>query len=420
MVIDSIGRNEAGSIAPLVVGFAMLVVFLTCAALATAEMAAERSRQQSSADLGALAGANALSKATDTTRLIDAAIYTRNVSLDVMYLAATAVSIASAGTGAEAFEVPARFQKATAEPVAALEKSKTVIGKTAVVYAIANGAVVIKANGGDTGLAVPLPLTTGLQGPSQAQKDLKKEVDVYNTRIKISTSQMFEVMQAYKAKKDELRGEGLSDEEIRTHDEVKKLKGQVSRSTGRVGGQTSQRNRHQKALAALDKKSKVFAGGQTGVVAVVYHQSSSIPFTKPFGGLETGNNLALAAARVEDGPDDAVIGEEALSNLLTRAHLPAFAANGATRMMESLNIVGGRIRNLKNDYGLIGGYLGEVLDRLELTPPPLTETRPTLVSVDSVLVDGSEFYATMKQAGVLVKALEAKLGIDILPPDPAL
>lgn len=411
-----IGRDEAGSTVPLVVGFVMLAVLLTCAALATAEMAGERARQQSNADLGALAGANALSKATDTTRLIDGAIYTRNVSLDVMYLAATAVSIASAGTGAEAFAIPARFQKATAGPVAALEKAKAVIGETAVLYTIANGASIIKANGGDSGVAIPVPLIAGFQEPSQAQKDLRREVDAYNARIRISTAQMFEVMQAYREKKGELKTEGLSDEEIKNDDEIKRLKSRVSEYTGRVGGQTSQRNRHQKELAALNKKSAVFSGGQTGVVAVAYHRSSAIPFTKPFGGLKTGDNLAVAAAGVEDGPVEATIGEEALANLMSRAHLPAAAADSANWMMESLNIVGGKVRNLKNDYGPIGGYLGEALDALGLTPPPLTETRPTLAPVDSVLADGSKFYATMKQAGALIKTVEAKLGIDILPP----
>jgi len=409
--------SESGSITPLVVGVVLLVIVMTCAALATSEMAAERARQQNSADLGALAGANALSKATNTTRLIDGAIYARNVTLDVMYLAATVVSIASAGTGAEAFEAPAKFQEATEEPVAALEKSKTVIGETAVVYSIANGATIIKANGGDSGLALPLPLLTGFRDASQAQKDLEREVAVYNARIKISTGQMFDTMQAYKEKVAELKSAGLSDAEIQNRGEIDKLKHQVRESTGRVGGQTSQRNRHQKKLAALRKNSGVFAGGQTGVVAVVYHRSSAIPFTDPFGGLETGDNLAVAAARVEDGPSEATIGEEALANLFARAHLPDAVANGVDRMMESLNIAGGKLRGLKQDHGPLGAYLSDALDTLDLMPPSLTETRPALASVDSVLKDSSELYALAGQAIVMARGLEAKLGIDILPPD---
>lgn len=406
--------DESGSTIPLVVGVVLLSVLLIFASLATAEMATERARQQSAADLGALAGANTLAKATNTSRLIDGVIYTRNVSLDAMYLAATIVSIASAGTGAEAFEVPAGFQKNTEEAIAALEKTKAAIGETAVVYAIADGATVIKANGGDSGLALPIPLTSGSSEASQAEKDLMREIEMYDIRLKISMPRMYEAMQSYNAKKEALKEAGLSDDEIKRNEEVVDLRAKVHEATGRVGGQTSQRNKHRKALATMKKKSLVLVGGQTGVVAVVYHQSSEIPFTQPLGGIETGSNLAIAGARAEDGPIDKTVGEEAIANLLSKIGLKS-NGDAANRILEGLNIAGGKIRNLKNDYGPIGGYLAEAIDRFGLTPPSLTETRPSLASVDSVITDGSDIYASIKQAIGMAEALEAKLGVDILP-----
>ncbi|MCK4268223.1 MAG: hypothetical protein KAX16_05285, partial [Actinomycetia bacterium] len=92
-------HDETGTTLPLFIGVIVLVFILLMTTLATTEMAIERTRQQSSADLAALAGANALSKATETKRVIDFSIWARNATLDALYLAAAIASISSAGAG---------------------------------------------------------------------------------------------------------------------------------------------------------------------------------------------------------------------------------------------------------------------------------------------------------------------------------
>ncbi len=214
-----------------------------------------------------------------------------------------------------------------------------------------------------------------------------------------------------------MRRAGFDEKQIAANEEVKTLKSKTHETSGRVGGLTTQRNRRQKELAALKKGSAVFAGGRDGVVAVVRHGSTPIAFTRPFGGVRTGDNLALAAARVANGPTDAIIGEEALRKLAGRMHVPGAAADSVVWLLESLNIAGGKIRDLERDYGPIGAYLSKAVKTLGLEPPLLTETRPALTSVDSVLTDGSDLYGAIKKASAITGELEAKVGVDILPPD---
>ena len=409
-------NREDGSTAILMVGVVLFLTVALFAGLATSEMAAERVRQQTSADLGALAGANALSKATQTTRLIDFSVWARNTTLDALYLAATGIAIASAGTGAEAFELPIEFQKTTEGPILKLEAAENTINETAVVYAIANGAIVIKANDSHNfGLAVPLELGSSTTPMSAAEVDLRRRIKVSEKRGEICGNKMKEAAKAYYAKKDELIRQGKSAQEIVDDPEVTALKHKVSQFSGGLGGNATQRNRLRKALEKLNKnKGKAFAG-RDGVIGLVYHPSSRLPFSNLFGGIQTGDNAAIAAAAVVDGPPSATIGEEAIRNLLKGARVPAEAADGLNWMAESINVVGDDMRNLEKRYGPIGGLIKKALSGLGLVPPPLTETRPALVSVDKTLSDSSKIYGLAKKAVSAVRSLEGKRGVKILP-----
>lgn len=390
--------NERGSTLPLAAGVVLLVVVLLLAVLATAEMAVERVRQQTSADLAALAGANALCKSRQTARVIDFTIWARNTALDAMYLAAAIVSIASAGAGSEAFAVPLEFQKATIRPVELLEKSKSVVDGGAAFLAMGNSARIIKANGSqDHGLAVPLPLVGGRTRLSRRYIDLTKLITVYDRRIEIAVSQMERVLRDYELKKTELAKAGMDSDQINRTAEIQALLTKVRQTSGRVGGLTTQRNRRRRELAKLKANKTTANPGQDGVVAVVYHSSTIVPFTGVFGDVVTGDNLAVAAARVEDGPNNVIIGEEAVKNLLGKGLLGPAGARGAGRLMESVNLVGGKLRGMGRGYGPLGQHLHAVLEKLGLIPPALNESRPALARVDSVLSDTSQVYGVIQK-----------------------
>lgn len=410
------GNKERGSTTILAVGVVLLIFVALFAGLTTSEMATERVRQQTGADLGALAGANALSKATQTTRLIDFSVWARNTTLDALYLAATGIAIVSAGTGAEAFELPINFQKATDGPIFKLESARNVINETAVVYAVANGASVIRANDSHNfGLAVPLALGAAESPMSVKELDLRRRIKVSERRADISRNKMNKVGREYYAKKEELIRQGKSDKEVADDPEVAALKHKLHQFSGSIGGNSNYINVLRKKLGELDKGKGAAFAGRDGVIGLVYHQSSRLPFSHVFGGIETGDNVAIAAAAVVDGPPTATIGEEAIRNLLVGARVPPEAADGLNWMAESINVVGHDMRNLEKRYGPIGGIINKALGGLGLVPPPLTETRPALVSVDKTLSDSSKIYGLAKKAVSVVRLLEGKRGVKVLP-----
>jgi hypothetical protein len=146
-------------------------------------------------------------------------------------------------------------------------------------------------------------------------------------------------------------------------------------------------------------------------VAVVYHPSSPVPFSRPIGGVETGHNLALAAARVAEGPPEAVIGGQAVRNLLAGIGLEKI---GVDRLMGAVNVAGGKIRG-GDQFGPLGAYLKKALDGLGITPPPLTETRPALASVEAVLGEPSKLKELLGMARSSVLTLGIEDGLDIEP-----
>lgn len=394
-------HNETGTTLPLFIGMIVLVFILLMTTLATTEMAIERTRQQSSADLAALAGANALCKATDTKRVIDFSIWARNATLDALYLAAAIASISSAGAGSASFKVPLDFQKATIKPVEALERTKAAVVKSAMVYSAANGMSVVKANDKkNSGLVVPVPLFTEKSGPSQRQKDLTKMIATYEGRIDQSKGEMNEAILEYEEKKTQLLQDGLKKPAMKKDRDVRRLRSKVHETSGRVGGLMSQRNRRRRELDRLKNKDSGSGSLQDKVVAVVYHPSTLIPFTSMLGGIETGDNIAIAAAVVADTPDDMIIGEDAIKNLFSKNKALKVMSGGMGRILDSINLVGHKARRLESDYGVMGGYVGQALDKIGIMPPSITQTRPALISVEKAVADKNGIYK-------LIRAIES-------------
>ena len=393
-----IWREETGSTLPLFIGIVLFSLVLLMVALSTTEITRERVRQQSSADLGALAGANSLSKANETARLIDFSLWARNTTLDALYLAAAIATIGSAGTGASAFKVPLEFQKATIKPIEALEKTRAAVCQTVKIHAAANGMSIIKANDqNNSGLVVPIPLTESLLESTQRQKDLEKMIETYGSRIDQAKGEMGDAIIKYETLKEELADDGLDTKEMQKNATVKKLKARVHQTSGRVGGLMSQRNRRRRELRGLGGKNRV-AGLQDKVLAAVYHPSTRVSFTSMLGGLKTGNNIAIAAGTVADGPTDETIGEEAIEELFSGDPVLSTMGDGLGRVLDAVNWIGQKGRRLENDYGIIGGYVSKALDKIGVIPPSLTQTRPALMSVDKALRGESKIYDLLRRA----------------------
>ncbi len=393
-----IWRDETGSTLPLFIGIVLFSLVLLMVALATTEMTRERVRQQSSADLGALAGANSLSKANETARLIDFSVWARNVTLDALYLAAAIATIGSAGSGAAAFKVPLEFQKATIKPIEVLEKTRTAVCQAAKVHAAINGMSIIKANDqNNSGLVVPIPLTEGPLGLTQRQKDLGKMIETYGKRIDQAEGEMGDAIMKYENKKGELAGDGLEKKQISSDKTVKEMRARVHETSGRVGGLMSQRNRRRRELRGLDGKNGV-AGLQDKVLAAVYHPSTMVSFTPMLGGVKTGRNIAIAAGTVADGPPDATIGEEGIKELFSGNTALSYMGEGLNRILDSVNWIGNKAKGLGKDYGIIGSYVSKALDKIGVIPPSLTQTRPALIGVDEALKDESKIYDLLRRA----------------------
>ncbi len=384
-------RDQRGSTLPLVMGTIFVLILFLFAALAISAITRERVRQQANADIAALSGANAIAKAMETARMIDGTIWVRNVALDVMYLAATIVTIGSAGAGAEAFAVPLRFQQATIKPVEALERARAGVERAAVAYAVLNSAAMVKANGDDyTGVAIPFPLTPGDSVLGQRQKDLEKMISVYGDRIDRAKSELDETLVDFEKEKALLRRDGLEEKGIKNDLGHKRLLKKVREESGRVGGLTTQRNRRRNELARL-ARNEPFAVGSDGVVAIVYHPSEDVPFSAALGTVSTGRNVAVAAATMVDGPVKETIGDEAIRRLFDGMPAGTSVAGGIDALTDAVNLLGLAARDLPRKYGPLGRYLFTALDRLGLVPPPLNEVRPALTSVEEVAGENSAY-----------------------------
>ncbi len=400
-------HGERGSTVPLVVGTIFVLILFLFAALAITAIARERVRQQATADMAALSGANSIAKSMETARVIDGTIWARNVTLDAMYFAATLVTIGSAGAGAEAFAVPLRFQQVTIKPVEALERTRAGVERAAVTYAVLNSAAIVKANGANySGVAIPFPLTPGESMLSQRQKDLKKMISVYGDRIDSAKKDFNKTAIDFEEKKASLHHEGLEENEIKNDPRYKGLLKRVREESGRVGGLTTQRNRRRNELARL-ARNEPFAVGSDGVVAIVYHPSEDVPFSVALGTVSTGRNVAVAAATMVDGPETETIGDEAIRRLFDGMPAGTSVVGGVDALTDAVNLLGSAARELPQEYGPLGHWLYTALDRLGLVPPPLNEVRPALTNVEDVAGENS-VYKVIKEWQTIRTGLNAE------------
>ncbi len=386
MILKLVRDQEAQTL-PFVAGVILLIMALLMTSLAISSLSIESTNQQAAADSAALAGANVLAKSTQTIEIINFIIWLRNFILDVLYTTVTIADIASLGSVSGLYEIPVNFQTATSSAMDGLYEAKEVVKEIAPVYAVGNSIAYIQANNtnGYYGLAVPFPMRLQAPPPTAAERSLKGRIEARSREIGRARMVMDKVWIAYYQRKNYLKKQGLSADEIRRDEKIIELLRAGRKKSGRVGGLTSSRNKWSKELDALEaKRGKYFKAGQDGLVAIVVHQSTDIPFSSWLGGQKTGFNIAVSAAKVQSGGAGIVVGQDAIKNLFAGTPVLAQTGGALTWLLDALNIFGRKVDRLGGKYGFIGRYLVKGLKKINLVPPKITETRPVLTNTKKV------------------------------------
>lgn len=386
-MILKLARDQEAQTLPYIAGVILLVVALLMASLAISSLSIEGTNQQAAADSAALAGANVLAKSTQTIEVINFIIWLRNIVLDVLYAVVTIADIASLGSATGLYEIPANFQAATGPAIDGLYAAKEAVKEIAPVYAVGNSIAYIQANNtnGYYGLAVPFPIEFNAPPPTAAERSLKGRIEERNRDIGRAREKMDNVWIEYYKRKNYLKSQGLSADEIKRDEKVIELLQSGREISGRVGGLTSSRNKWSKELAALEaKRGKYFRAGQDGLVAIVVHQSTSVPYSAWLGGQDTGFNVAIAAAKAQKGRAGVVVGQSALRNLFAGTPVLKQLSGALTWLLDALNIFGRNTESLGEKYGVVGRYFVKALKKLNLVPPEITETRPVLTNTKAV------------------------------------
>lgn len=391
------------------------VVFLS---LVVSSISLERTDQQATADSSALAGANALAKGIQTIKLINFIIWSRNITLEVLYIAAVIATIATLGSAYALFEIPLKFEKATQSAVAALEKAKQITKEITPAYAVGSSVAYIQANGdgNNYGIAIPFPLDFNVNVPSAEERQLKERIINEEHRLNDARALMADAWVTYYDRKNMLKKD-----EIVKDQQLKNLRKIAEDKSGSVGGLTSQRNKLSKELDRLEgKRGRFFNAGIDGMVAIVGHSSTVVPFSSFFGGRQTGFNVALSAAKAAEGKADFVIGQEAVKNL--SAKVPVLNQVGGTLIwfIDAINITGRNVDNLGDRYGSVGGTVVAALNRLNLVPPDITEVRPALTNIQEVTKNTfgnriSDLTGQVREMIRTVKDIEKKHDKKVLP-----
>lgn len=419
-MILKIAQHQQAQTLPFVAAVIFLIFVVLLVSLAMSSVSLERTNQQAAADAASLAGANVLAKGVQLIKLVDFIVWMRNAVLETLYIAATIATIATLGSASALFEVPISFDKATQGAVIALERTKEVIKEITPIYAVGNSVAYLQANNANNyyGLAVPFPLDFSVSKPSAAEEVLKKKIEAKNRELIEARQAMADAWVDYYNRKNE-----LDKEEIATDVLLKRLKKEAEQASGRVGGLTAWRNRYVAELRRLETaRGRFFKAGQDGMVAIVFHESSPVPFGSFFSGSETGFNIAVSAAKVEEGEKNFVIGEEAINNLFSKVPVLGRVGEALPWLLDALNIWGGNLRNLGNKYGIVGQFIGQALNRLNLVPPDITEVRPVLAGTQAVAKDTidsqlGDFIGKVRDLIVKVREIEERFGKKVLPDD---
>ena len=117
---EHIISNQQASTLPFIAGIILLVVLITLMSLSMSSISEERTDQQAVADISSLAGANVLARATQHIKIIDYVTWLRNMSQEILYLAATTATIRTGGEARELFTIPQKYEMAT-QPMIGLQ-----------------------------------------------------------------------------------------------------------------------------------------------------------------------------------------------------------------------------------------------------------------------------------------------------------
>jgi len=422
-MILRLAHEQRAQTLPFVAGVILLIVVLLMVSLSISSLSVEETNQQAAADSAALAGANVLAKSTQTIEIINFIIWLRNIILDVLYAAVTIADIASLGSATGLYELPANFQAATGPAIDGLYSAKEAVKEIAPVYAVGNSIAYIQANNtnGYFGLAMPFPVDLNAVPPTAVERSLKGRIEERNHEIGSARQRMDKVWIEYYKRKNYLKNKGLSADEIRRDEKIIELLHEGRKKSGRVGGLTSSRNKWSRKLSALEaKRGKYFKAGQDGLVAIVVHKSTNIPFSSYFGGQKTGFNVAVAAAKAKGGKAGIVVGQEAIKNLFASTPVLSQAGGALAWLLDALNIFGRKTESLGNKYGIVGRYFVKVLKKLNLVPPKITEMRPALTNTKAVTRNTIDsqlggLVGKVRRMLITINSIENKYGKRVLP-----
>lgn len=376
-MIMTLAKNQKAQTMPFVAGTIVLTVFITLMSLSISSISQERTDQQAVADSAALAGATVLSRADQALKMIDYIIWLRNAGQEMLYLAATTATIKTRGQASFLFTAPIKFEESTRPSIMKLEEMKTAIKEISPIYAVGAGLRYIQFNNTNDyrGFVLPLPYDYSLINPTEAEKELSAKVAIKKEELKWARQEMADAWVAYYLKKEGSPGGGSGDPGLA------ELKDIAEEKSGRVGGLTSWRNRWMKILDELEgNRGKYLNVGKDGVLSIVIHESSEIPYTKIFGGKRTGDNITIAASRVDNG-------NEKITLESVKAKLPESVLTRSNWLDEAVNIVNMRQKEVAKSFGLIGEFIVGTRSRINLKPPDLAGSMPALSNSRATTTD---------------------------------
>ncbi len=389
-LIERVTSNQQASTLPFIAGIILLVVLITLMSLSMSSISEERTDQQAVADISSLAGANVLARATQHIKIIDYVTWLRNMSQEILYLAATTATIRTGGEARELFAIPQKYEMTTQSAIDRLERSKEKIKEIAPIYAMSASISSIRLN--DTneyyGFSIPFKSDFDLLQPTEKEQELYNKIEIKRVDLKSARQEMADAWVDYY----ELRAELENKSDIR----IIKLRQIAEKKSGRVGGLTSWRNRWTKQLDVLEEeRGKYLNVGENGLVAILFHSSTEVPFTSTFGGIETGNNIAMAASRVIDDSENLPF-KDASYSLVSDGG----AGDGQIFTNEAINIISPKIDSSFDRFGVVGNFIYSVVSSLRIDRPNLLQVKPVLSSIGDVSGStlNSGFYGFMNNA----------------------
>lgn len=391
-------QQESGQIMLLLAVTVILSLIMLLFFFTFLQIVEVRTENQIVADLAALAGANRLSQGLQANRAIAFAIWSRNTVLDSLYLAASIVSLGSAGLATEVFAIPRMFQRITAPVIEKLEQAEEPIAKAAVVTAVKDGVSIGKANGiyGNS-LAVPVPLWRTQAQKSQRQLDLERLIKMYAERIEQAQAELEIVLKQYYELKTKAEAEPGNQS---YQEKLQELDKEVKEKAGRLGGLTRWKNQREKELAELKVKETLTAGGEDGVIGFVWGGNKNLSVSTLIGKVNSGAHISIAGAQVIDSQTNQIIGEQALLNLSKQVPGLNVSAQGFYYVLKTLSLFSDKSTQFLSQFGLLNTALGKLISKV--LPPNIKAAKPALAPVSVVLKEEDKLASYLEAAKALL------------------